>query len=232
MTTDHTPPHLSRRGRRRGQHASREHILEAATTQFGEHGYQSTTIRKIGEAAGVDAKLVHYYFGTKEDLFAEVIATTFRSRGFPDLLLDRSEESTETPGTRYLQAILTTLEDPRVGPAFIGLARGLGTHEESRRILLRFIEEELLGRLAPRIGDGDGHQRLALAGSQLLGIVFARYILKVPPLTMLTVDELARAVGPTIDRYLTDSLDLGDTPPSPRDAIAISRDESNQAPGD
>ena len=209
MSTDHatTPP--SRRGRRRGANARREQILEAATRQFGEHGYEATTIRGIGEAAGVDAKLVHYYFGAKEDLFATAIATTFRSRGFPALLTDRAVNGNSTPGTRYLLAVLTTLEDPSIGPAFIGLVRGLGTHEESRRIFLRFIGEEMLGHLAPQIGGEDSEQRLALAGSQILGLVFARYVLKVPQVADLSVQDIAGAVGPTLDRYLSEDLKWG-----------------------
>ncbi|QIM16873.1 hypothetical protein G7067_11430 [Leucobacter insecticola] len=48
--------------------------------------------------------------------------------------------------------------------------------------------------------------RLSLAGSQLLGVVTARYILKIPPLVNLSLDELAQTVGPTLDHYLMDEL--------------------------
>ncbi len=203
-----------RRGPRPAGSAGKEQILEAATAQFGEYGYQATTIRKIGEAADVDAKLVHYYFGTKEDLFTTAIANAFRSRGLPDLLATRTPEGEGSPGTRYLLAILAALEDPGMGPAFIGLVRGLGTHEESRRIFLRFVSEELLGRLAPKLDADHPEARVALAGSQLLGIVLARYVLKVPPLAGLSIPELARTVGPTIDRYILGDLDWHGTGPT------------------
>ncbi|MDR0960410.1 MAG: TetR family transcriptional regulator [Propionibacteriaceae bacterium] len=199
-------PGSPRRGPRTDGSASKEQILKAATAQFGEHGYQATTIRKIGEAAGVDAKLVHYYFGTKENLFNAAIVEIFRSRGFLDLLTARTEESDETPGARYLSAVLTTLEDPGIGPAFIGILRGLGAHEESQRIALRFTGEELLGRIAPQLDTDHPERRVALAGSQVIGLILARYILKVPPLAHLTIPEAARTVGPTIDRYLFGDL--------------------------
>ena len=211
-------PATPRRGPRPAGSAGKEQILEAATVQFGEHGYQATTIRKIGEAAGVDAKLVHYYFGTKEDLFATAIAETFRSRGFPDLLAVRTAEGDGSPGTQYLLAVLTALEDPGMGAAFIGLVRGLGTYEESRRIFLRFVSEELLGRLAPQLDVDHPETRVALAGSQLLGIVLARYVLKVPPLASLSVSEVARTVGPTIDRYMLGELNWNSE--STRDTLA------------
>lgn len=196
-----------RRGRRPGRNAGREQILAAAAAQFGEHGYQAATIRRIGEAAGVDAKLVHYYFGTKEELFATVIGESFRARGLPGLLVARPPHAGDSPGTRYLLAALTALEDPGMGPAFIGLVRNLGTHEESRRIFLRFVSQELLGRLAPQLPGEDSETRVSLAGSQLLGLVFARYVLKVPPLASLSIPELARIVGPTIDRYILGELE-------------------------
>jgi hypothetical protein len=105
------------------------------------------------------------------------------------------------------------LEDPGIGPAFIGLVRGLGTHEESRRIFLRFVGEELIGRLAPHLAPHLGRElaetRVALAGSQMLGLVFARYVLKIPPLATLSIEEVAHSVGPTIERYILGPLEWG-----------------------
>ena len=196
-----------RRGRRPAGHAGREQILEAASAQFGEYGYQATTMRKIGQAAGVDAKLVHYYFGTKEELFGTVIAETFHARGFPGLLSETPSETGDSPGVQYLLAVLTALEDSDVGPAFIGLVRGLGTHEESRSIFLRFVNKEILGRIAPQLDTDHPEVRMALAGSQLLGLVFARYILRIPPVAELSIQEVARTIGPTIDRYILGELD-------------------------
>ena len=67
----------------------------------------------------------------------------------------------------------------------------------------------MLGHLAPQIGGEDSEQRLALAGSQILGLVFARYVLKVPQVADLSVQDIAGAVGPTLDRYLSEDLNWG-----------------------
>lgn len=197
----------SRRGPRSDGGAGRERILAAATAQFGERGYQATTIRKIAEAAGVDPKLVYYYYGTKEKLLSTVIGETFRSRGLPDLLLKVSTTGDTSPGTQYLLAVLAVLEDPTAGPAFIGLVRGLGTHKESREIFFRFVSEEILGQLSHQIGSDHPDVRMALAGSQMLGLITARYVLKVPLITELSREQIANNVGPTIDRYLFGKLD-------------------------
>ncbi len=196
-----------RRGPRPTETAWREQILDAARREFGEHGYQAATVRKIGQAAGVDPKLVHYYFGTKEELFTATISDTFRARGLPELLVPATTGG--SPGTRYLLAVLSALEDDTLGPGFIGLVRNLGTHEESRRIFLRFVTTELIEQLAPRLSGEQPHARVSLAGSQILGLVMARYVLKVPPIAALSVGAAAATVGPTLDRYLFDDLPLG-----------------------
>lgn len=191
-----------KRGRRPGVGDVRAHILRAATGQFAEAGFQASTVRKIAAAAGVDAKLVHYYFGSKEGLFSAVISEGFRARGLPELLLGVEAETSASPGTEYLRAVLAALEDPTVGPVFVGLVRNLGTHEASRTIFLRFVTTDVLGLAPPQLEGRSSELRLSLAGSQLLGLVYARYIVRVPAIAALSRDELAELVGPTLDRYI------------------------------
>jgi AcrR family transcriptional regulator len=65
----------ARTGRSRDAAASRDALLRAAQTLFGQQGFDSTTIREIGEEAGVDAALIARYFGNKADLYiAAVVA--------------------------------------------------------------------------------------------------------------------------------------------------------------
>ena len=59
------------RGRPKGGSDSCSRILAPAIEDFGEHGYESATVRSIAARSGVDSALVHHYFGTKADLFAE-----------------------------------------------------------------------------------------------------------------------------------------------------------------
>src|SRR5271168_4661618 len=55
--------------------ASRQALLLAAQALFGQNGFESTTIREIGDRAGVDAALIARYFGSKADLYiAAVVA--------------------------------------------------------------------------------------------------------------------------------------------------------------
>jgi hypothetical protein len=49
---------VARAGRSRDAAASKDALLQAARTLFGEQGLEGTTIREIGERAGVDAALI------------------------------------------------------------------------------------------------------------------------------------------------------------------------------
>jgi len=48
-------------------------IFDAATTLFAEFGFKQTTTRAIAKLAGVKQVMLHYYFGTKVDLYEAVL---------------------------------------------------------------------------------------------------------------------------------------------------------------
>ena len=63
------PGRARRSGRRGGESGTRDAILASARTRFGDLGYDRTTIRGIAADAGVDAALVHHFYGSKEQLW-------------------------------------------------------------------------------------------------------------------------------------------------------------------
>lgn len=63
-----------RTGRRPGATDTREQIAVAARSLFAEAGYERASFRRIAASAGVDPALVVHYYGSKEDLFREVMA--------------------------------------------------------------------------------------------------------------------------------------------------------------
>ncbi len=62
------------RRRTRDADATRHALLTAAQRLFGQKGYERTTTREIGEAAGVDPALIARYFGSKADLYLAAVA--------------------------------------------------------------------------------------------------------------------------------------------------------------
>ncbi len=68
------------------------HILLAAEKVFAEYGYKGATTGLIAEVAGVPKANVHYYFGTKENLYRhvleDIVATWFAAAAEFDSLDD------------------------------------------------------------------------------------------------------------------------------------------------
>jgi AcrR family transcriptional regulator len=53
--------------------STRDRIIDGAELLFAQQGYEGTTTRAISVKAGVPLGLMSYYFGTKADLYSEVI---------------------------------------------------------------------------------------------------------------------------------------------------------------
>lgn len=196
----------NRRGPRSDRSDIAAAILDGARSVFARHGYQGATIRMIATEAGVDTKLVHYYFGTKAELFSAVIAATFTAEGIQDRLL-KALAGDEGGWAGYLEYILTTLDDPRFGPPFISLLRSVGTHDESRTIMLRFITGQILPQIPAAHSAQGAPLELALIGAHIHGILFARYILQLPRICAATPHEIAQSAAPALEAYMAAFLD-------------------------
>ena len=61
---------------------SREKILSSACKLFAEKGFKQTTVRDICRDSGSYQISINYYFGSKENLFKEVILKSFEYTGF------------------------------------------------------------------------------------------------------------------------------------------------------
>jgi AcrR family transcriptional regulator len=52
-------------------------ILACAIAEFTAHGFDDTTVAAVAERAGMTAANVHYYFDSKDELFAAVVAGSY-----------------------------------------------------------------------------------------------------------------------------------------------------------
>jgi AcrR family transcriptional regulator len=191
---------MARTGRRPGASGTREAILDAARRAFTEQGYQRATIRGVAELAGVDPALVHHYFGTKQDLF--VAAVEFPINPVERLTAVLAEDR-ERVGERMIGVFLSVWDHAANASPLLALVRSAVGDERAAAMLREFITEEVLGQIARQLGSPDARFRATLVGSQLVGLMMARYIIKVEPLASAPAGQVAAAVGPTLQRYLT-----------------------------
>lgn len=203
-----------RRGRPRGANSAdtRARILEAATAEFGERGYEAASIRSIARRAAVDPALVHHYFDDKAALVAEVVAVPLR----PDRIVNGALDGPlEELGARLLRAVLAAWDSPTVRPAAAAAMRSAIGHGPVARMLREFLRREIMHRLASRLGDvPDAEVRAELAATQVVGVIMVRYVLAMEPLASLEEDQLVARVAPVLQWHLTGSGPLLDSIPS------------------
>ena len=63
--------------RSRDADRTQQEILAAATGEFAAHGFGGARIEAIAERAGVNKKLIYYYFEGKDALFLAVLEQTY-----------------------------------------------------------------------------------------------------------------------------------------------------------
>jgi AcrR family transcriptional regulator len=189
-----------RPGRRPGAGDTRGRILDAARAAFGERGFDGATIRDIAARAGVDPALVHHYFGTKQRLFVAAMEMPVDfATVVPALLMGPQDRL----GERFVAFVLELWERPDVRSLLQGVVRSAATDPVAAEMLRRLLAEGPLLALAGALDRPDAAVRASLAGSQLIGLAFARLVVGVEPLASMDRDAVARAVGPSIQRYLT-----------------------------
>lgn len=199
----------ARSGRRAGVSGTREAILDAARNQFAEHGYDGATIRSIAGAAGVDPALVHHFHGTKEKLFVAAMELPVVPG---EVLAQLSGVDPDELGEALVRAVLGIWERDEVRSFAVGLLRSALNNEAAATMLREFVTTTLLARIAGVVGGGaDAGLRAALAGSQVIGLAVARYVVRIEPLASASIDELAAGYGPALQHYLTGNLGAAST---------------------
>lgn len=189
------------RGRPKGGSDSRSRILAAAVEVFGELGYEGATIRAIAARAEVDSALVHHYFGSKADLFAEAADVPLRPDVVVPMILAGPREEV---GERIIRYVLESFERDDTRRRGVMLLRTAVGGRLGSPLIIGFLSKELLPRVAGRLDVPDAELRADLVASQIAGMLMIRYVLQVKPIADAPIDELVQRVGPTIQRYLFD----------------------------
>jgi AcrR family transcriptional regulator len=191
------------RGRRPGATDTREEILAAARERFAGHGYDRTRIRDVAADAGVDPALVHYFFKTKDGLFAAAMQLPIRPS---EVLGPLVAQGVPGLGERVARRLLSVWDDPSNRIALLAIVQGASAHPGAANALREFITREIVGRIAGAIEADRPLLRANFFASQVVGLLAARYVVGVEPLASLPADEVVPIVAPTLQRYLDGEL--------------------------
>jgi len=157
--------------RTRNAAATREAILQSALVAFTQHGYNGVGVREIARAAGVTAMLVNRYFGSKEQLFAEVVDVVFSGS---TLITD------DLPSLGRFAARGLVASEPRSVDGFVLMLRSIAD-PRATEILRRAIDERQR-QLEAMLSGAHAHERAALFLALLLGIRAMQHMLASPML--------------------------------------------------
>lgn len=154
----------------------------------------------------MDAALVHHYFGTKQQLFAAAIRIPIDPM---EVLVPMRETPVEELGLK-LPSVLLPLWDSEVGAGLIAAVRSL-TWGADVNLARSFLQELVVVEVASRVDapPGTGMIRAQFTASQLMGVVMARYIVKLEPFASLPAQQIAQTIAPNLQRYLTGDLPDG-----------------------
>lgn len=201
MDEQQRAPTTSRVGRRAGSASTRATVLAAATARFAQDGYTATTIRGIAVDAGVDPSQVMQFFGSKDELFAAVMA-------IPPSALRRFDAAFDGPqahlGERVVRAFLEAWEqEPAESKPLMAMLRSAVGNEGANTRLRDFIQ----ARLMHNSDQSDGEERAlraGLAAAMLVGVITSRQIVKVPAVRGADHATVIATVGPAIQTILGD----------------------------
>jgi AcrR family transcriptional regulator len=169
--------------RLRDREATRERILQAARTLFGEQGYEQVTVRMISAAADVNIALVGRYFGSKAGLFGAVL------EGEPTMGALFEGDRAELP-RRLAEYAAERMRQPPDSPILRALERS-AQHPEVAEV----ARERLIGAVLHPLeallgGDREAHARARMATAVILGIGAMRRRLGPETPTAADVDRL------------------------------------------
>jgi AcrR family transcriptional regulator len=178
--------------RYRNATATRQAILEAAKSCFMDGGYEQVGVRDIAARAGVDPALVNRYFGSKEGLFSEAVASKF------DLshLLDGDRA---TLGERLARYVLQKKSTGTNYDPLVALLRS-SSSDVCSGMLRHAILEGFVRPLAARLEGPDAMSRAELVGSTLLGLLVHRTVIGGAEAS--DNERILALVTPTLQAYI------------------------------
>lgn len=174
--------------RPRNAQATRQSILCAARNQFMKDGYDHAGVRAIAAEAGIDPALICRYFGSKKQLFAEVLESVSND----PMQVIQGERS--NCGERLAAALLDSELDPMRHMPFICLVTGAAASAEARETAYAQIEANFIRPFSQWLGGPEAEARAWMVCSLLIGAVILRNVQQNCPVDQNTLAERIQAL--------------------------------------
>lgn len=174
--------------------ATREAIAAAAIEMFDQHGYDGASVRAIASAAGIDPALVIRHFGSKEELFLEVMQG---SDGIQDVIHGPIEDI----GRRMVAYFLSD-EGESFRKALVPLTQA-SHHPGIGQELRKRSKELFVDPVTERLEGEDRELRVLLSSAQMSGLLHALFVQQRDELVTADRDRIIEIYGDAMQAVLT-----------------------------
>lgn len=154
--------------RKRNAETTRAAMLKAALAHFVREGYDGVSLREIAAEAGVDVALVSRYFGSKLDLFAEVMT----SSPSPSHLFEGDHTDF---GERISRKLVMEKQESKDFDCLVIMLRS-SSSPDALEAIRRIGEERFYGPFAKWVGGRDARVRARLVADIIKGVTIDRVI--------------------------------------------------------
>lgn len=181
--------------RKRDAAQTRQDLLEAARELFGAKGYDRTSLREIGERAGVDAALIARYFGNKMALYSATVEAD--SVGTPRIA---SVDDVE----RLMRRMLKKTDTHGLGPIVrTAIAPSADIDPELREVARAHVQRRIVQPLTSTlIAAGVAPGQAALRAEEVVGLVFGAVALRagrsLPMMAEASHEEIVAGLMPAV----------------------------------
>ncbi|MGH9108889.1 MAG: TetR family transcriptional regulator [Acidimicrobiales bacterium] len=189
---------MSPAGRRPGSPPTRQEILVAGRAEFTAAGYNAASVRRVARRAGVDAALVYHYFADKARLFVACFDLPADPR-----TVQAEARGARPDGARIIERFLAQWEDGDGAPgrSFVTLVQAVSGAPEVADALREFLFERVWAN-RPDADRETTRITVALVSSQLLGLAWARYVVRMEPIASAPLATVAGWAAPGIDAVI------------------------------
>jgi AcrR family transcriptional regulator len=184
--------------RQRNAGITRAAILISARHAFAQAGYDGVGVRQIAEGAGVTAMLVNRYFGSKEQLFAEVVADVM-----------------STPAIITEEIVASPTAGNEIATALVNLTAGGNSPLDGFRITLHSASSPSAAKIGREQIEAHHHkvltaalrgdhaaERAALVLSIVAGVQVMRQMIGLTALTECPPTMLVKLLGPVFQQLM------------------------------
>ena len=180
--------------RRRDAAGSRQALLDAARTLFNERGFDRTTIRDIGELAGLDPTLIARYFGSKSGLYLAILRTDFAA--------EESDSPRDLFDPERMIELLDRVMRRGPGPVIASALRADGdpsVHDEALAAFTERLVDPLVRRLESG-GVSESRLRAELVAAAFVGVAVGRHADAFPTLSGAPAEQIAALLLDSLGR--------------------------------